>query len=145
MPAKDISLYKIIERSSFLKRVPLFADLKPKYLASIARLIDEVHLLKGEVLFEFGEPGDYMYLIRQGSISIRIHGDEVAVLGEQECLGEMALSDGLPRSASAVILSEATLMRISSIDFRKLLETKPEISMALMRTIANHLREADAH
>ena len=97
------------------------------------------------MLFEIGDPGDYMYIIRQGSISIRVHGDEVAALGEQACLGEMALIDGLPRSASAVVLSEANLMRIASHDFRKLLENKPEISLALMKTIAIRLREADAH
>ena len=55
----------------------------------------------------------------------------------------MALIDGQPRSASAVLLEDANLLRISKEDFEMLLSSEPDIALSLMRTLAARLREAE--
>ena len=113
-------------------------------LASIAEIVEEVSFFAGEILFHQGDPGDFMYLIREGKLSIEVEGRQVALAGPPQCVGDMALIDGLPRSADVVVRENARLVRISSQNFRKLLVVRPEISLALMRTIAARLREAES-
>lgn len=143
MSKKKISLYRLIDTSSFLQQVPLFESIPPKYLNSIAEIVEDVTLLVGETLFSEGDVGDSMYLIRSGKVSVQVKGREVNVLGKHDCIGEMAVIDGLHRSASVVIVENTTFMRIWGSDFKNLMAFQPEVSLALMRTIAFRLREAE--
>ena len=140
MKTKETDLYRLIDRSSFLKHIFLFRDLPQEHLLSIAEIVEEILVYKGETLFRQGDPGDFMYLIREGEISVQVNDREVAVLGAGNCLGDMALIDGLPRSASAVVRRDARLMRISSYDFENLLLLHPDISLALMRILSARIR-----
>jgi CRP-like cAMP-binding protein len=142
MRAQKLGLSQLVSTMSFLREVSLFRDLSTPALATIAGIAQEVHLLDGDTLFEEGDPGESLYLVSEGKISVIVEEREVAVLDRNACLGEMALISGLPRSATARALGEARLLRIDSDDFDNLLSNEPEIPYALLKTLAQRLRAA---
>lgn len=101
----------------------------------------------GTVLFQEGDRGETMYLIRAGRVSISktIADSEItlAVLGPGEFFGEMALLEGLPRSAGATVVEDASLIEIEGPAFEMLVRKKTEIAVRLMRRLSARLREAD--
>lgn len=101
----------------------------------------------GTVLFREGERGEKMYVIRSGKVNIwkHISDDEItlAVLGPGEFFGEMALLEGLPRSAGATVVEEAVLIELEHAAFETLVRKNGEIAVRLMRRLSGRLREAD--
>jgi CRP-like cAMP-binding protein len=101
----------------------------------------------GSVLFEEGQPGDYMYVVQSGEVEIRrIVGDTdrvLAVLTAGEFLGEMAILNGRPRSATAVVKTEARLMVIEGKTFEAMLRARPEIALRIIKTLALRLEGAN--
>ncbi|MBI5245353.1 MAG: cyclic nucleotide-binding domain-containing protein [Elusimicrobia bacterium] len=133
-------LRQLIATISRLKVVHIFREVPADYLAGLAEIVQERTLFPGEVVFKQGEEGDALYLVSEGLIGVSAGGKEVARLGPGECLGELALVDEEPRSATATALEESRLLRISSDDFNNLLPTHPGIAKALMHTLARRLR-----
>jgi trk system potassium uptake protein TrkA len=127
---------------SFLQQVELFRDLDTPELANLAGIAQEVQVLEGDVLFKEGDVGESLYFVCAGTIGIRVGEREVARLSRGACLGEMALISGLPRSATATAVAGGKLLRIGSDDFTSLIESRPEIAIALLRTFAQRLRRA---
>ena len=82
----------------------------------------EKKLESGEVLFDEGEKGDVMYLIREGKIKItKGKGEDekvLAILKEGDFFGEMAIIDGSPRSAGAIAASTVSLLVIDKETFK---------------------------
>lgn len=101
----------------------------------------------GAVLFEEGDPGSRMYVLRSGRVKIakRVGGCEVtlAILGPGDFFGEMALLEKLPRSATATVLENARLIEVDETMFESLLMRSSEISLRLLRRLSSRLREAD--
>jgi CRP-like cAMP-binding protein len=101
----------------------------------------------GTVLFREGERGDKMFVIRSGKVNIskRIAESELtlAVLGPGEFFGEMALLEGLPRSAAATVVEDAMLIEVERAAFETLVRKNGEIAVRLMRRLSSRLREAD--
>lgn len=101
----------------------------------------------GEVIFYEGEAGDAMYLIRSGSVAV-IRGtvDEPLILGYRdagEFVGEMALIDDLPRSATVVAVQPVQLLKIVREDFQQLLAESTVLDHNLLRKLSARLRAAD--
>src|SRR5215831_17652367 len=101
----------------------------------------------GTVLFREGDPGRTMYVIRSGKVNIwkRISDTDLtlAVLGPGEFFGEMALLEGLPRSAGATVVEDALLIELEASAFETLIRKNSEIALRLMRRLSSRLREAD--
>lgn len=106
----------------------------------------EKKLEQGEVLFDEGDKGEVMYLIREGKIKITkgSAGDEkvLAVLKEGDFFGEMAIIDGSPRSAGAVAASPASLLVIDKETFKSKIKENPLIEYVL-ETLSRRLRTTD--
>lgn len=106
----------------------------------------EKKLEQGEVLFNEGEKGDVMYLIREGKIKITKGKDEdekvLAVLKEGDFFGEMAIIDGSPRSAGAIAASTVSLLVIDKETFRSKIKENPLIEYVL-ETLSRRLRTTD--
>lgn len=106
----------------------------------------EKKLNQGEVLFNEGERGDVMYLIREGKIKIsKGRGSDekiLAVLKEGDFFGEMAIIDGSPRSASAIAVAPTSLLVIDKETFKGKVRENPLIEYVL-ETLAKRLRNTD--
>jgi CRP/FNR family transcriptional regulator, cyclic AMP receptor protein len=103
----------------------------------------------GTVLFEEGQPGDYMYVVQSGEVEIRRQVGEtqrvLAVLPAGEFFGEMAILNGRPRSATAVVRTPARLLVIEGKTFEAMLRARPEIALRIIKTIAARLESANQH
>jgi signal transduction histidine kinase len=110
-------------------------------------LLTEHYFERGEVICAEGEPGDAMYLIRSGQVIV-IKGalDSPTVLGYRgpgEVIGEMALLEGQPRSATNIAVDSARLLKIDRMGFQELVSVNPAIGMTIMSTLSARLRIAD--
>jgi CRP/FNR family cyclic AMP-dependent transcriptional regulator len=106
----------------------------------------EKHLRSGEVLFKEGAQGDEMYLIRSGKIRIvkDLEGTQktLAVIGEGEFFGEMALLDKRPRSASAIAETDAKLIIVDRNAFLSSVNKNPFIKY-IIETLTTRLRKTN--
>uniref|UniRef100_A0A7V0Z477 Crp/Fnr family transcriptional regulator n=1 Tax=candidate division WOR-3 bacterium TaxID=2052148 RepID=A0A7V0Z477_UNCW3 len=106
----------------------------------------EKTLNPGEVLFNEGDKGDVMYLIKEGQIKItKGKGPDervLAVLKEGDFFGEMAIIDGSPRSATAIAISKTSLLVIDKETFRAKIRENPLIEY-ILETLTKRLRHAD--
>lgn len=106
---------------------PLFTGLEPSFALKVTSALKSRRFEEGTLLFSQGEPGEAMFLIQEGKVRIFRPGDEgkektLTVLGPGDTFGEMALLDGLPRSASAETLSASILLTLARQDFLPLLD-----------------------
>ena len=106
-----------------LQSVGLFAGCSKKELASVAGLCISLDVAEGFVLTTQGTRGDECFVIGTGDAEVAIDGEAVATVGPGDCIGEMSLLDGGPRTATVTALSPMTLYILSSVEFRSLLET----------------------
>jgi ATP/ADP translocase/HEAT repeat protein len=134
----------LIEKILFLKSAPIFSGLAGDELHRIAEIADEISFDEGAAVVQKNDPGDAMYLVMHGAVSIQLDGREVARLGPKECFGEMALLDNLPRSADAVAVVDTDLLRIDAESFDQLLEQKHAIVKGILRVLTGRLRAATA-
>ncbi len=99
----------------------------------------------GEVLFHEGDPGDVMFVIREGAVRIsKPAGDKtLAVLGPGEFFGEMAILNAKPRNATAVATEPTKLLAISARTFEQMVKANAEIAVRLIRKLAQRLDSAN--
>ena len=101
----------------------------------------------GDVLFMEGDTGEEMYVIQSGSVQVskRIGDEErpLATLGRGEFLGEMAILNGKPRTASAIVLEDAKCLVIDGKTLETMITKSPEIAMRLVKKLAKRLDSAD--
>jgi CRP/FNR family transcriptional regulator len=107
-----------------------------------------VALAKGETLFERGDAGDGCYWLRRGVVTVcaSSEGGEqriLAILGPGAVIGELAMIDGLPRSATVRAVRDCSLTFISRADFTGMLRRHPELHTDIMTTLAQRLRQSD--
>jgi CRP/FNR family transcriptional regulator, cyclic AMP receptor protein len=98
-------------------------------------------MVQGEELFAFGDAGHEMFVVTRGQIELRLPGGEpIEVVGPGGLLGEMALIDGSPRTATATALSPAEIVPLSRARFAYLTQNTPYFALALMGVMARRLR-----
>lgn len=100
---------------------------------------------KGQRIFSAGDPADAMYVVLEGEVEISIRGKVVETLGPGGVLGEMALIERAPRTATATATagSGCKLVAISERRFLFMLQQTPHFSLQIMRVIAERLRRMD--
>jgi EmrB/QacA subfamily drug resistance transporter len=130
----------------FLGQVPLFAGLEPSLRQAVAASASEVHLGAGDWLFHGGDPGEAMYVVRAGRLEVvdEEAGAVIRELGRGDAVGELALLSAAPRSASVRAARASDLVAIDRLDFERLLESTPPLSLALNRTLSEQLRATRA-
>jgi CRP-like cAMP-binding protein len=110
---------------------------------SFARFLK--HYTKGTVLFNEGDEGEDMYIIRSGQVAIKKrvpHGDKVvAVLEKGDFFGEMAMLERIPRTAGAEMVEDGDLIVIGSEIFGDMVKSHPEVAVRMLRKYSLRLRE----
>lgn len=119
--------------STGLSGVAFFSKLGREQLAEVLPYMLHIRYAAGSVICAEGEPGDALYLIHSGSVSVTKSGraQPLARLEEGDFFGEMALLFGEPRSATCTALENTEVFCLSAIDFARVVERTPEMTRAL--------------
>jgi CRP-like cAMP-binding protein len=133
-----------------LGRCRLFAGLCPEALEAIARSLRIRRFRRGEVLFHEGDPGDALFIVASGAVKVVVPSEEgeeaiLVTLKRGDFLGELALLDGAPRSASAIALEATDALTLPRDQFRALADAEPAIRSALLEAMARELRRLTKH
>jgi CRP-like cAMP-binding protein len=132
-----------------LKRAVLFDGLDQDDLTRLAGIAREVNLADGDTLFDQGDESDGLYVIVSGILRIYLTADDtreatINLLEDGETIGEIALLDGLPRSAGAAALTDAKLIFIPREPFLSLLDESTKLARQIILTLCERLRAANA-
>jgi len=128
-----------------LRQLPLFRDVDPQRLKLLAFASERVHFEPGETVCRQGEPGDAAYVILEGRARVVHEGAEgpveVATLGPNDVVGEIAILCGVPRTATVVAETPLETLRIDRDTFLATVRQFPEIALGIMRELAVRLHE----
>jgi len=134
-----------LNAEDFLARAPLFARLERRSLRKLAALCMPRDFETGAVLISEGDTGLGLFVVVSGRVEVskRVGEDTVrlAVMERGDLLGEMALIDDQPRSASAVALEPTRCLLITRNSFQTLTAKDPEIAWCLLPTLAERIRD----
>jgi uncharacterized membrane protein len=131
-----------------LTEVPLFQLLDADERAALAAKVETVLAPEGKVLFSYGDPGDSLYIVRQGEVELLLKndsGEKIALerLGPGDFFGELSLVDAGPRTETAVVTKDLHAVTIDRADIEALLKQHPAAAMDLLTATGRRLREAN--
>ncbi len=131
-----------------LTAVPFFQLLDEKERAALAERVDTVGHPAGKTLFSYGDPGDSLYIVREGEVELFFKNDtgerivlETARAGD--FFGEISLLDGGARMASALVTKDLQAVVVDRGDLEALLRTHPAAAMELLTATGRRLRETN--
>ena len=133
---------------TLLSGIDFFELLQEQDRLELANVVDAVKLNTGEVLFQAGEPGESLFIVRSGSIELFIKdtvGQKIVLtIAEQGRLfGELSLLDSGPRTATAVALSETELLVLDRDDLLLLFQKRPDAALSMLAAMSAMTRQAD--
>jgi CRP/FNR family transcriptional regulator, cyclic AMP receptor protein len=137
-----------MQNADLLRSIPLFEGLEADDLHALAAGVSTRSFKAGQMVFNQGESGSEMYIVADGHVNIHLPGDasrrvSLKDIARGEYFGELALFDDKPRSASALATTDATLLELSRQSLSDYLERRPRAAMAILRTMAERLRETN--
>jgi CRP-like cAMP-binding protein len=106
------------------------------------RFSDSESFEAGEIIIEEGQPDATIYVIKSGEVEVSHNGETLATLGAGELVGEMALIDTMPRSATVIALTDVVLVPVDQAHFYAMLQKTPVFSTTVMQVITSRLRHA---
>ncbi len=131
-----------------LRQVPMFRDIDPARLKLLAFTSERVQFADGQRFFSQGDASDAAYVILDGRASVLLdtpNGEiKVAELGGNALVGEMGILSDTPRSATIMAAEPTTALRIDKRVFLELLAQFPQMSLAVMRELAQRLERTNA-
>ena len=136
------------QTADFLTSVPMFTGLQRDELLKFAELTRERTYPKGSVILFQGDPGDSLYVLRQGRAKVVLIGEDgreviLGVLEPGAHFGELALIDDQPRSAHVIAMEDSQLLILRREDFRRRVEANPSVAWELLTELSRRLRHAD--
>ncbi len=137
-----------MEDLDFPKYVPLFENLDDETLLKISKLGKKRSFARDSVVLMEHETGHALFVIVNGKVKVSRESDDgreviLTYLNPNDFFGEMALIDGLARSATVTAIEDTELFIIERADFLDLLYDHPEVSISLLQELTKRLRAAD--
>lgn len=134
--------------ADLLADIPLFRSLDSLERATLASMVDEVQLPSGATVFEYGAPGDSLFIIRSGAVEVFLTDDtgNRIVLernGPGDVFGEIALLAPGPRTASAVTSGDVEVLRVDRHDLEEFLNLHPTAALDLLDVVGRRLRHTN--
>jgi CRP-like cAMP-binding protein len=132
------------ETRSFLINLPIFSSFNVDELSIFAQHMSYIHLQRGEHLFVEGELGTFMGFVVTGVLEIQKRADSgenitLARLTKGSSIGEMALIDKSPRSATVIAKQATTMVTLTDKGFELLADKYPSLGIKVMQKIARLL------
>jgi CRP/FNR family cyclic AMP-dependent transcriptional regulator len=132
--------------SDMLHEVPFFALLDDQERATLAERLDVVTVPAGKILYNSGDPGDSIYVVRSGEVELFFKNDtgdrivlETARAGD--FFGETSLMDGGPRTASAIVISDLEALVVDRGDLDEFFRIRPAAALDLLAASGRRVRE----
>lgn len=134
-----------MSKINLLRKAPLFSRLSDQELGKLAEDLGRRTFAKGMIIFHKGSLGQNLYLIESGKVRIFIlseNGQEITVnlYGPGDCLGELSMLDGLPRSAGAIAMDNTVSYTLHRDDFLRHLDACPSMARSILEVITARLR-----
>ncbi len=129
-----------VERVAVLRHVDLFAATPDRVLAGVAQVIEEVEFRAGETVMSQGAVEDWLFVVVRGELIVA-RADRQVSLGPGSVVGELAVLDPSPRTATVTALSPARLFRLRKDAFDSVLESRPEVARGIIVELVRRLRE----
>jgi CRP/FNR family transcriptional regulator, cyclic AMP receptor protein len=136
----------VASHAEALAEVPLFSLLDEQERAALAERVDLVEAATGTVLFNHGDPGDSLYVVKSGAVEISFKNDtgdkivlETARAGD--FFGEISLLDNGPRTATATVVEDLEALLVDRGDLAELFRLKPAAALDLLSATGRRLRE----
>jgi CRP/FNR family cyclic AMP-dependent transcriptional regulator len=132
------------EVAEMLKRVPLFAGVKDRDLGRLAKVLSERTFAEGEAITTEGQSGVGFFVIEHGNATVSLKGEIIRTLGPGDHIGEIALIDEGPRSATVTASTDLRCRGMAAWEFRSFVQEHPEVAWGLLQTLASRFRETQA-
>ncbi len=145
MGLKPVKLTQAEEETrDFLLNLPLFDSFNVDELTVLAKHMSFIQLQRGEFLFVEGDKGDFMGFVVHGILEVlkkSATGENIIIarLTKGSSIGEMALIDKSPRSASVVSRQATTMVTLTSKGFDRLTEKSPLLGVKVIQKTARLL------
>lgn len=128
---------------ALLRSVPAFRTCSDRELEEVARLVDEASIPEGQTIITEGSMARQAFVILEGWAAVTVHGEPIAALGPGQFVGELAMLDHGPRTATVVAKTPMRLLVIGPAAFGAF-SREPSIGARLAEGLAGRLRDADA-
>lgn len=144
MTRKELEVNVLLaDEVTMLQKLPLFAGASCAKLKLLAFASERVFYLRGDVLFEQGDPGDAAFVILSGQADVMIDGPQgpvkIAELTKNAIVGEISILCDVARTATVIAVTEVEALRIRKDNFCRLLEDFPEMMLEVVRVLAERL------
>ena len=131
----------LLQKADSLKQVNIFAVLPSAALENAAGSMEVVNFKAGETIIQKGDQGDCLYTVLEGQLRIHDNGQSIKLLDVGGVVGEMALLDAQPRSASVTAVTDSRLLQLKKDSFDELLMAYPQVARELLILLSRRLRE----
>ncbi|MDQ3691484.1 MAG: cyclic nucleotide-binding domain-containing protein [Chloroflexota bacterium] len=131
------------EKIDLLRTVPLFHGLRQRELERISALADIVDLPADRRIMSQGDRGAEMFVLVSGAARVERDGSVLADAGPGTVLGEIALLDGGPRTATVTLTQASRLLVLARREFQTLIDEFPDVRLHVFETVARRLRALD--
>jgi len=131
--------------AALLAEVPFFQQLDDEERNFLAGELDIVRFKEGQLIFNYGDPGDSMFVIRTGEVEVFFKDDTggrivLETAREGDFFGELSLLDNGPRTASVVVTRDVEALRVDRNDLDHLLRMHPEAALDLLTAMGKRMR-----
>lgn len=126
-----------------LASIPLFSALSRRELQRVAQASDEVTVKEGHELVRQGDVGREMFVVVDGTATVKRNGRKIGIAGPGNAIGELSLLDKGPRTASITADSQCTVLVLGAREFAAVLDDVPGIAHKIMASLASRIRELD--
>ena len=126
-----------------LAQIPLFSACSKRDLQKIARASNEINIDAGRILVEQGDAGREMFVVVDGEAVVKRNNRVVSGLGPGDAIGELALLDHGPRTATVEAATPMTVLVLSAREFSGVIDDVPGLAHKLMGALAARVRELD--
>jgi CRP/FNR family transcriptional regulator, cyclic AMP receptor protein len=130
-----------VERLLFVRRVPIFKELRDDFLVRLASVMDELSFPANYTIFKQGEQGRSLYIVVSGRVKVHMGEQKLAIFPQGESFGEMAVFDAQPRSASATALEPCECLELTQEQLFDAIEETPEIAINIIGVLSRRIRE----
>ncbi len=132
---------ELSKKVSQLQAVDCLSSLPKESIENLASQCEEVNLEPDKTVFEDGEPGESMYIVLSGMVGVFKKKKKIATRGPGEFIGEMALLQSGPRSATARAISDTCLLEIRKDHFHSYLTSNSQALFTVLKTLSDRSRQ----